>query len=160
AAPRTPRRLRAARAGAQLARHVRELRGAGEGLLRRRACDRRHTPRNGGPVSGVANVRRPSLARPGAPPLDASRVAVRHAGGGAARWLRFGPVRLQPAEVAKVTLVLWLAHSLSKKNEKIRTFSVGFLPHLLVSGVLMLLCLKQPDFGSAVVLLLLTFTLL
>src|SRR4029079_6128599 len=38
--------------------------------------------------------------------------------------------------------------------------SVGFLPHLLVVGVLMLLCLKQPDFGSAVVLLFLTFTLL
>jgi cell division protein FtsW len=34
------------------------------------------------------------------------------------------------------------------------------LPHLLVVGVLMLLCLKQPDFGSAVVLLFLTFTLL
>lgn len=81
-------------------------------------------------------------------------------GGGAARWLRVGPVAIQPAELAKVTIVLWLAHSLSKKQEKIKTFTVGFLPHLLMLGVLMLLCLKQPDFGSSVVLLLLTFTLL
>jgi cell division protein FtsW len=81
-------------------------------------------------------------------------------GGGAARWLRFGPVTLQPAELTKVTIILWLAHSLSKKREKIKTFTVGFLPHLLVTGVLILLCLKQPDFGSSVVLLLLTFTLM
>ncbi len=83
-----------------------------------------------------------------------------HAANGAARWIRLGPIRIQPAEIAKVTLVIWLAHSLSKKNEKIRTFSVGFLPHLLMAGVLMLLCLKQPDMGSAVVLALLTFILL
>ncbi|MDP3278128.1 MAG: putative lipid II flippase FtsW [Deltaproteobacteria bacterium] len=82
------------------------------------------------------------------------------AGGGAARWLRLGPVTLQPAELAKVVIILWLAHSLSKKQEKIRTFSVGFLPHLLVTGFLMILCLKQPDFGSSMVLLLLTFALM
>jgi cell division protein FtsW len=83
-----------------------------------------------------------------------------HSGGGAARWLSVGPVHVQPAEMAKVALVIWLAYSLAKKAEKVKTFTVGFLPHLLVAGVFMLLCLKQPDFGSAVVLLLLTFTLL
>jgi cell division protein FtsW len=62
--------------------------------------------------------------------------------------------------MAKLGIVIWLAYSLSKKADKIKSFSVGFLPHLLVVGVLMLLCLKQPDFGSAVVLLFLTFTLL
>lgn len=82
------------------------------------------------------------------------------AGGGAARWLKFGPVTLQPAELAKVVIILWLAHSLSKKQEKIKTFSVGFLPHLLMTGFLMILCLKQPDFGSSMVLLLLTFGLM
>ncbi len=92
--------------------------------------------------------------------LVAVVVGFGHEGGGAARWLRLGPIRIQPAEIAKVTLVLWLAHSLSKKSLKIRTFSVGFLPHLLVAGFLMLLCLRQPDFGSAVVLGALTFTLL
>jgi cell division protein FtsW len=37
---------------------------------------------------------------------------------------------------------------------------IGILPHLLIAGSLMLLCLKQPDFGGAVMLLALTFTLL
>jgi cell division protein FtsW len=83
-----------------------------------------------------------------------------HSGGGAARWLALGPIHVQPAEMAKVALVIWLAYSLAKKADRIKTFTVGFLPHLIVAGVFMVLCLKQPDFGSSVVLLLLTFTLL
>lgn len=85
---------------------------------------------------------------------------IGHRVNGAARWIRLGPINLQPSELAKVALVAWLAHSLSKKQEKIRTFSVGFLPHLLIAGMLMLLCLQQRDMGSAVVLLSLTFTLM
>jgi cell division protein FtsW len=87
-------------------------------------------------------------------------VGLGHSGGGAARWLSLGVFRVQPAEMAKLALVCWLSYSLAKKAEKVKSFTVGFLPHLLVAGVFMLLCLKQPDFGSAVVLLLLTFTLL
>lgn len=83
-----------------------------------------------------------------------------HRAGNAFRWITIGPVHVQPAETAKLGIVLWLAYSLSKKADTIKSFSVGFLPHLLVVGVLALLCLKQPDFGSAVVLLFLTFTLL
>ena len=83
-----------------------------------------------------------------------------HSGGGATRWLSLGPVHVQPAEMAKLALVTWLAYSLAKKAEKVKTFTVGFLPHLIVAGIFMFLCMKQPDFGSAVVLLLLTFTML
>jgi cell division protein FtsW len=83
-----------------------------------------------------------------------------HSGGGATRWLSIGPIHVQPAEMAKLALVTWLAYSLAKKAERVKTFTVGFLPHLLVAGVFMFLCMKQPDFGSAVVLLLLTFTML
>lgn len=83
-----------------------------------------------------------------------------HRGGGATRWLQLGPIHIQPAETAKLALVMWLAYSLAKKRERVKSFSVGMLPHLIMAGGLMLLCLKQPDFGSAVVLLLLTFALL
>ncbi len=69
-----------------------------------------------------------------------------HAGGGAKRWLVVGSVHIQPAEMAKLGLVLWLSYSLSKKAEKIRTFLIGFLPHLLVAGFLMVLCLKPARF--------------
>ncbi|HZF54341.1 MAG TPA: putative lipid II flippase FtsW [Polyangiaceae bacterium] len=92
--------------------------------------------------------------------LIACVAGLGHKAGNAYRWLSLGPVHVQPAETAKLGIVLWLAYSLSKKAERIKSFSVGFLPHLLVVGLLMLLCLKQPDFGSAVVLLFLTFTLL
>ncbi|MFO0692630.1 MAG: putative lipid II flippase FtsW [Polyangiales bacterium] len=80
--------------------------------------------------------------------------------GGATRWLQIGPVNIQPAEVAKVAIIFWLAYSLSKKRDRLETFSVGFLPHALMAGFLMLLCLKQPDFGSAVMIGLLTFVLM
>ncbi len=80
--------------------------------------------------------------------------------GGAARWIQVGPVNIQPAEITKLALIFWLAYSLSKKADRIRSFSVGFLPHALMAGLLMLLCLKQPDFGSAVMIGLLTFVLL
>ena len=83
-----------------------------------------------------------------------------HRAGNADRWISLGPVHIQPAELAKLAIVCWLSYSLSKKADKVKSFAVGFLPHLLVAGVLMLLCLKQPDFGSAVVLLFLTFTML
>jgi cell division protein FtsW len=92
--------------------------------------------------------------------LVACVTGLGHSGGGAARWLAIGPVHVQPAELAKVALVIWLAYSLAKKAERVKTFTVGFLPHLIVAGFFMLLCMKQPDFGSAVVLLLLTFTML
>ncbi len=92
--------------------------------------------------------------------LIATIAGLGHRGGGAARWLHLGIINVQPAEVAKLALIIWLAYSLAKKADRVKSFTVGFLPHLLVAGFLMLLCLKQPDFGSAVVLLLLTFTLL
>ena len=56
--------------------------------------------------------------------------------GGAQRWIPVGPIQFQPAEAAKVVLVLYLAQSLARKQDRIRSFAVGVLPHLLVTGVL------------------------
>jgi cell division protein FtsW len=92
--------------------------------------------------------------------LVLSVIGFGHSGGGAARWLSLGPIHIQPSEAAKLALVLWLAYSLEKKRDQVKSFSIGMLPHFLMAGLLMVLCLKQPDFGGATVLLLLTFTLL
>ena len=92
--------------------------------------------------------------------LAATVAGFGHRAGNAYRWIALGPVHIQPSEMAKLAIVLWLAYSLSKKADRIKSFKVGFVPHLIVVGILGLLCLKQPDFGSAVVLLFLTFTLL
>lgn len=77
--------------------------------------------------------------------------------GGATRWLSLGPIMVQPLEVAKVALVFYLASFFSRKQEMIRTFGVGFLPPVCITGILCLLLLAQPDFGGAASLMLLLF---
>ncbi len=77
--------------------------------------------------------------------------------GGAQRWLSLGPITVQPLEVAKVALVLYLASFFSRKQEIIRSFSVGFLPPVCITAILCLLLLAQPDFGGAASLMLLLF---
>jgi len=74
------------------------------------------------------------------------------AAGGARRWLRLGAMSLQPLEPAKVALVFYLAYFFSAKQDKVKTFSVGFLPPVAMTGAMCLLLLAQPDFGGAVLL--------
>ena len=80
--------------------------------------------------------------------------------GGARRWLRVPGLSVQPAELAKVAWVIYLAYSLAKKQEKVKSFSIGFLPHLGIAGLLVVLCMLEPDFGSSVALLFLLFVML
>jgi cell division protein FtsW len=80
--------------------------------------------------------------------------------GGARRWLRVPGISLQPAEVAKVAWVIYLAYSLAKKREKVKSFSIGFVPHLGLAAMLVALCMLEPDFGSSVALLFLMFVML
>ncbi len=75
--------------------------------------------------------------------------------GGARRWLSLGPVNIQPLEVARVALVFYLASFFSRKQELIKSFHVGFLPPLCITGLLCVLLLAQPDFGGAASLVLL-----
>jgi cell division protein FtsW len=79
---------------------------------------------------------------------------------GARRWLRLGLVSVQPAELAKLTVVLYLAAYLAKKESVIQEFGRGFLPPLIVVGGIAGLILLQPDMGTAVVLGLLAAGLL
>ncbi len=72
--------------------------------------------------------------------------------GGASRWIRFPGFSLQPSELAKISLIIYMAYSLDKKQEKMKFFSSGFLPYMVVLAVLLLLLLKQPDLGAALTL--------
>ena len=71
---------------------------------------------------------------------------------GAKRWFPLGPLTFQPVEIAKLALVTYLAYSLGRKADQVKTFTVGFVPHLVVCGMMMAILLKQPDLGSSVVL--------
>src|SRR5262249_41918863 len=70
---------------------------------------------------------------------------------GARRWFHLAGVSFQPAELAKLAVVLYLAHSLARKADKVRTFTVGFLPHVMVAGVVMALLVEPPDLGTAII---------
>lgn len=72
--------------------------------------------------------------------------------GGAMRWLRLPGLTVQPAELVKLTLVLYLAHSLTRKREKVRSLLKGYLPYMIVLGLLLGMLLKQPDLGSAIII--------
>jgi len=77
--------------------------------------------------------------------------------GGARRWMHLGPFVLEPMELTKVVLVFYLAYFYSSKQALVKSFSVGFIPPVVVTGMLGLVLLIQPDFGGAVFLGLLFF---
>ncbi len=72
--------------------------------------------------------------------------------GGACRWLRIAGFSLQPSELAKLSLAVYIAYSMSKKGPNMSSFSKGMLPHLIIVGAFMFLILLQPDLGTAVII--------
>lgn len=80
--------------------------------------------------------------------------------GGSARWLRLWFFSFQPAELAKLALVIYMARSLAKKEYRMDSFLHGFLPPVVVFLVFFALVLKQPDFGSGLVFGMIVFSLL
>jgi cell division protein FtsW len=79
-------------------------------------------------------------------------VLVPHVGklaGGASRWLGAGPFQFEPSEFAKLSLVLYLASALAAKGERVRSLVHGVFPLAFVTGLMAMLVIKQPDFGTA-----------
>ena len=72
--------------------------------------------------------------------------------GNSTHWLNLGFVTIQPSELAKFAFVVYLARSIADKTEKMRSLSVGFLPHLSVLMAIILLSLIQPDLGTCIIL--------
>ncbi|MFH1738420.1 MAG: putative peptidoglycan glycosyltransferase FtsW [bacterium] len=68
---------------------------------------------------------------------------------GATRWLELGPLRFQPSELAKLTMILYLAESWSRRYEELGEFWRGALPSFAVIGLVLALIFPQPDKGTA-----------
>lgn len=79
--------------------------------------------------------------------------------GGAQRWLHLGGFSFQPSELAKFTLILYVVHSLVKKQDRIKDFFYGYLPNLVVLGFFSILFLFQPDLGTTAILMSVVFIL-
>jgi len=69
-------------------------------------------------------------------------------------WFSFGPVSLQPAEFAKLGLIMYLASVYSKKQAYINDFSKGVLPPLVLTVLILTLIVMQPDIGTAAIIFL------
>ena len=70
---------------------------------------------------------------------------------GSRRWLGLGPVQVQPAEFAKLALILWLTAYLCKNASRLSVFKVLRLP-LGVIALMAVLVIAEPDLGTAIVL--------
>jgi cell division protein FtsW len=68
---------------------------------------------------------------------------------GARRWIDLKLFALQPSEIAKLSMVFFMAESLTRQQDRITNFMKGLVPHLLVLLVVFGLILKEPDLGTA-----------
>lgn len=72
---------------------------------------------------------------------------------GSTRWISLGIFNLQVSEIAKLSLVLYIAGYLVRRGDAVRNSIGGFVRPMLPVGVLVFLCLGEPDFGASAVML-------
>ncbi len=80
--------------------------------------------------------------------------------GGSARWLKVGPLPgIHPAEIAKLALVIYLAHWFAKRGTRIHGFWAGTVPFLVIVLPVIFLVFKEPDLGTTMVIGLTAFAM-
>lgn len=67
-------------------------------------------------------------------------------------WVTILDTSIQPSEFAKLSLIIYLAYWLSQKRESIESFQDGFIPFVIIAGIIVLPVMLQNDFGSTMVL--------
>ena len=79
---------------------------------------------------------------------------------GSRRWIRAGIFGYQPSEFAKLAMIIFMSGYIAKNREKMATFAKGFVVPIILIGVVSLLILKEPDFGTAMFITVVSFILL
>ncbi len=69
---------------------------------------------------------------------------------GARRWFKIGLLNFQPSEFAKIAILVYLADLLARKEKVAKSFLYGYLPPMLVLGLVLGLVLLEPDLGTAI----------
>ncbi|MGD0585965.1 MAG: putative lipid II flippase FtsW [Oryzomonas sp.] len=72
--------------------------------------------------------------------------------GGSSRWIKLPGFSLQPSEMAKLALIMYMAYSLDKKQDKVKSLTAGFIPYMIVLMFLIGFLVLQPDLGGALTL--------
>ncbi|MEC0168796.1 putative lipid II flippase FtsW [Paenibacillus graminis] len=71
---------------------------------------------------------------------------------GAKSWFNIGSLGIQPTELAKISIILYLAALISKKGERLRDLRTGYIPVMVIVGIVAGLIMMQPDLGSCLIL--------
>lgn len=71
---------------------------------------------------------------------------------GAQRWLGVGTKTIQPSEMAKIALIMFLSFSLSKRKEVLQSFTKGLLPYLLLIGFVAGLVVIEPHLSGTLII--------
>ena len=80
--------------------------------------------------------------------------------GGSARWLVIGPLpAIHPAEIAKLALIVYLAHWMASRGTRIGSFRSGTVPFLLITIPVVALVFREPDLGTTTVIAATAFTM-
>jgi cell division protein FtsW len=79
---------------------------------------------------------------------------------GASRWLGWGPVRIQPSEIAKLAVLLFAADLLARRSQRIHESRITIRPVMAVFGFVALLIMAQPNLGTTVILGVIVFVTL
>lgn len=77
-------------------------------------------------------------------------VGIKH--GGATRWLNMGVFSFQVTEMVKISMVVFLSHLLARKAHQLKKFSKGVLIPMVITSIVILLVLLEPDFGTAAII--------
>lgn len=85
---------------------------------------------------------------------------IGHESHGSWRWLRVGPLTVQPSEFSKIGVLLAVAWWISRRRRYMHTFKRGFIVPLLGLGVFAGLLILEPDFGTTMLVSLVGFALL
>ena len=81
-------------------------------------------------------------------------------GNGARRWIGAGDLTIQPAEFAKLTVILYVAAWLqSKSPEQGRTWEGGLIPFVIIIGLVATLIILEPSLGTTMIILVITVTM-
>ena len=78
----------------------------------------------------------------------------------ASRWLDIGFISMQTSDIARLSLIIYLAYYIDKKGNRIREFYTGIIPPLFLIAVMLFLIIVQPDFSTAAVLGMIGFIML
>ncbi|PGY55021.1 FtsW/RodA/SpoVE family cell cycle protein [Priestia megaterium] len=80
-------------------------------------------------------------------------LAFGHTAGNAQSWFKIGPIAIQPLEITKLTLIIYLAAVFANKQEYINDLKRSILPPMVVVLFICFLIILQPDYGGALLIL-------